>query len=93
MLLMYLIGYMASRRVKDVDDYVLAGRSLPLSLTTVTMVATWFGAESLMTTTDEVAKAGLRGALMDPIGISICLVLTGWFIAAPDVADERLDHS
>lgn len=83
MLVMYAIGYAASRRVHDVDDYVLAGRSLPLSLTTVTMIATWFGAESLMTTTDEVAKAGWRGALMDPIGISLCLVLTGLFIAAP----------
>ena len=83
MLVMYSIGYVASRRVKDVDDYVLAGRRLPLSLTTVTMIATWYGAESLMTTTDEVAKAGWRGALMDPIGISLCLVITGMFIAAP----------
>lgn len=83
MLVMYAIGYLASRRVHDVDDYVLAGRSLPLSLTTVTMIATWFGAESLLTTTDEVAHAGLRGALMDPIGISLCLVITGLFIAGP----------
>ncbi len=61
MLVMYAIGYLASRRVQNVDDYVLAGRSLPLSLTTVTMIATWFGAESLMTTTDEVAQAGGAG--------------------------------
>ncbi len=47
------------------------------------MIATWFGAESLMTTTDEVAQAGWRGALMDPIGISLCLVITGLFIAGP----------
>ncbi|MCC6507835.1 MAG: sodium:solute symporter family protein [Pirellulaceae bacterium] len=83
MLTMYVIGYVASRRVSNVDDYVLAGRSLSLGLTTVTMVATWFGAESLMTTTDEVAANGWRGALLDPIGISLCLVLTGLFIAAP----------
>ena len=83
MFVMYAIGYLASRRVHDVEDYVLAGRSLPLSLTTVTMIATWFGAESLMTTTDEVSHAGLRGALMDPIGISLCLVITGLFIAGP----------
>lgn len=82
-LVMYAIGYLASRRVRNVDDYVLAGRSLPLSLTTVTMIATWFGAESLMTTTDEVAQAGWRGALMDPIGISLCLVITGLFVAGP----------
>lgn len=83
MFVMYIIGYIAQRRVNNVDDYVVAGRRLPLSLTTVTIVATWFGAESLMTTADEVAKVGWRGALLDPIGISICLVLTGLFIAQP----------
>lgn len=83
MLVMYVIGYLAQRRVKNVDDYVVAGRRLPISLTTVTIIATWFGAESLMTTADEVAHQGWRGALLDPIGISICLLLTGLFIAQP----------
>ncbi len=83
MLVMYIIGYVAQRRVTNVDDYVLAGRSLPVSLTTITIIATWYGAESLMTTTDEVAASGWRGALLDPIGISLCLIITGTFIAAP----------
>lgn len=83
MLVMYTVGYLAQRRVNNVYDYVLAGRRLPVSLTSITIIATWFGAESLMTTADEVAQQGWRRALLDPIGISICLVLTGLFVAAP----------
>ncbi|MGN6545038.1 MAG: sodium:solute symporter family protein [Aureliella sp.] len=83
MLAMYAIGYIAQRRVRNVDDYVLAGRRLPVSLTTITIIATWFGAESLMTTADEVAQQGWRGALLDPIGISLCLLITGLFVAGP----------
>lgn len=83
MLIMYAIGFLAQRRVSSVDDYVLAGRRLPVGLTTITIIATWYGAESLMTTADEVAQQGWRRALVDPVGISLCLVITGLFVAGP----------
>ncbi|MFO1066779.1 MAG: sodium:solute symporter family protein [Pirellulales bacterium] len=83
LLVMYGLGFAAQRRVTDVEDYVLAGRGLSLGLTTLTIVATWFGAESLMTTADEVAAEGVRKALLDPLGISLCLVIAGLFIAGP----------
>ncbi len=80
---MYAIGFAAQRRVKNVEDFVLAGRRLPMSLAAITIIATWFGAESLMTTADEVGNEGLRKAMLDPIGIATCLVLAGIFIAGP----------
>ncbi|MGB7326297.1 MAG: sodium:solute symporter family protein [Rubripirellula sp.] len=80
---LYGIGFLAQRRVKNVEDFVLAGRRLPTSLATITIIATWFGAESLMTTADEVGNEGLRKAMLDPIGISACLLLAGLFVAGP----------
>lgn len=80
---MYAIGFLAQRRIRNVEDFVLAGRRLPVSLTTVTIIATWFGAESLMTTADEVGNEGLRKAMLDPLGISLCLILAGLFVAGP----------
>jgi Na+/proline symporter len=80
---LYFIGWLAQRRISNVEDFVLAGRRLPTSLAAITIIATWFGAESLMTTADEVGNAGLRMAMLDPIGISICLILAGLFIAGP----------
>lgn len=82
-LAMLVIGWVAQRRIQSVEDYVVAGRQLPTGLATLTIVATWFGAESLMTTTDEVSQRGLLGAMLDPFGISLCLLIAGLFIAGP----------
>jgi len=81
--LLLLISFVAQKRIKNVEDYVLAGRQLGTVLATITMIVTWFGAESLMTTTDEVAQHGLRKAMLDPIGISMCLMIAGVFVAGP----------
>lgn len=80
---MYAIGYLAQRKIHNVEDFVLAGRRLPVSLATITIIATWFGAESLMTTADEVSNEGLRKSMLDPVGISVCLLLAGLFVAGP----------
>ena len=82
-LILLLVGVLARRKINTVEDYVVAGRQLNIGLATVTMVATWFGAESLMTTTDEVAAEGLRGAMLDPFGIAFCLLIAGVFVARP----------
>lgn len=80
---MYAIGFLAQRKIRNVEDFVLAGRRLPVSLATITIIATWFGAESLMTTADEVSNEGLRKSMLDPVGISVCLLLAGLFVAGP----------
>lgn len=82
-ILMYVVGWAAERRISTVEDYLVAGRKLPLSMSTATLVATWFGAEVLLQTSDEVYAGGLRFGLMDPLGTGLCLILAGWLIAAP----------
>jgi len=81
--LLMVVGYFAQRKIKVVEDYVLAGRQLKTGLATITMIATWFGAESLMTTADEVASDGVRQAMLDPVGISLCLLIAGVAVAGP----------
>lgn len=80
---MYLVGFWVQKRIENVEDYLLAGRQLPVSLSTLTIIATWFGAESLMTTADEVSQHGIRRAMLDPVGISLCLLIAGLFVAGP----------
>ncbi len=80
---MLVVGYYAQRRISTVEDYVVAGRRLKTSFATLTIIATWFGAESLLTTADEVAQHGVRRAMLDPVGISLCLLLAGLLIAGP----------
>ena len=75
------IGLWAARRVHNAKDYVLAGRSLPLYMSTATVFATWFGAESVLSVSAEFNKGGLHAIVADPFGASACLVLVAVFFA------------
>ena len=81
--LMLGIGALASRRIDGAEDFVVAGRRLTLPLTTATLLATWFGAGTLMAAADEVRAIGLQGAALDPLGAGLCLLLFGIFFARP----------
>jgi SSS family solute:Na+ symporter len=74
------IGYWASKRVKDSDDYMLAGRSLPLALSSAALFATWFGSETIFGASSEFLKGGLFAVIEDPFGAALCLLLFGLFI-------------
>ncbi|MCC6583552.1 MAG: sodium:solute symporter family protein [Chitinophagales bacterium] len=75
------IGLYASRRVKSREDFMLAGRSLPLSMATFTVFATWFGSETLLGASATFADEGLLGVIEDPFGATLCLILVGLFFA------------
>jgi solute:Na+ symporter, SSS family len=80
---MYVVGWVAQSRVSDTEDFLVAGRRLPFSLAWMTLLATWFGAGTLLTAADEVRREGLRGAALDPFGAGACLLFAGLFVAAP----------
>lgn len=82
-LLMFAISAFAQRRVSNVEDYVVAGRRLPFVLSTATLLATWFGAGTLMTAADEVRSRGIEAATLDPVGAGICLIMVGFLFAVP----------
>jgi Na+/proline symporter len=77
----YAISVYAQRRVSNTEDYLVAGRRLPLSLAWMTLVATWFGAGTLLAVTGEVRDEGVKAAAIDPIGAGLCLILAGWLVA------------
>jgi solute:Na+ symporter, SSS family len=75
------IGYWASKRVKSASDFLLAGRSLPLLLSSSALFATWFGSETVFGASAEFLKGGLLSVIEDPFGAALCLVLFGVFFA------------
>lgn len=81
--LMVGVGLLASRSVRSVEDYAVAGRRLGLPLAVPTLLATWFGAGTLMTAADEVAASGIHAAALDPVGAGVCLLLAGVLLAGP----------
>ncbi len=74
------IGYFSGRKVKNLGDFLVAGRRLPLWMATATLLATWFGAGSSMGVAATVYSGSLRDVIADPFGASISLILAGIFI-------------
>jgi len=83
LLVTILIGIIASRFVRSSEDFVLAGRKLPLILASSAVFATWFGSETIMGASSEFVQHGLLGVIEDPFGASLCLLLVGLFFARP----------
>lgn len=83
MLALLLIGVFASRKVKNEEDFLVAGRRLPLFLAWGSLIATWFGADTMTGAAEEARNHGLLGVVLDPFASSATLVFTGLFFAAP----------
>ncbi|MEY2612535.1 MAG: Sodium/glucose cotransporter, partial [Planctomycetota bacterium] len=84
--LLYLLGTLAigawaGTRVKNTEDFAVAGHSLPLYMVITTSFATWFGAETVMGIPAKFVEGGLNSVIEDPFGASMCLVLVGLFFA------------
>jgi solute:Na+ symporter, SSS family len=75
------IGLLAARRVKGPEDFLVAGRSLPLYMNVATVFATWFGAETVLSVSATFAKDGLSGIPGDPFGATACLFIAALLFA------------
>lgn len=81
LVLMVPISFYASKFVKNTNDYVLAGRNLPLYMALATVFATWLGSDSILGASAYMAQGGLLEVIADPFGAGLCLVIIGLFFA------------
>ena len=77
------VGAWAARRVTNSQDFVLAGRRLPLFLAASVTFATWFGSETIMGAPAMFVEGGFLAVIEEPFGSSLCLFLVGAFFARP----------
>lgn len=75
------IGMYAATKVKNTEDYVAAGRSLPMIMVVAMVFATWFGAETVLGIPATFLDENLGGTISDPFGASLALILFGLFFA------------
>jgi Na+/proline symporter len=75
------IGLYAAKFVSNSKDYLVAGRSLPVYMTTATVFATWFGAETVLSVSATFVQDGLGGIPADPFGATFCLIFVALFFA------------
>jgi SSS family solute:Na+ symporter len=82
-LCLIVLGYYASGRIESQEDYLVAGRKLPLWLAWGTLLATWFGAGTVIGASEAARDEGLRGTLLDPFASGLALIVAGLFFARP----------
>jgi Na+/proline symporter len=77
-----LIAFWFSRRSRNEEDFLVAGRSLGPGMTLFAVFATWFGAETCIGAAGEAYERGLSGVISDPFGYTLGIILTGALFAA-----------
>ena len=87
-ILIYLVAQVAlgawvSRRIGTEADYLVAGRRLGYGLTTFSMFATWFGAETVISGAGRAYERGFSLNSPEPFGYGLCLILLGGIFAVP----------
>jgi len=97
--LLLLIGFFFSKKIKTIEDFFLASRNLPALLILLTLAGSWLGATSTLVSVDEAFDKGISSFWV--IGIpSIVTVLVFAlflvrpirrlpFVTLPDLMEER----
>lgn len=78
-IVLIVIGFFASRKVKSGSDFIVAGRKLPLVLVTFTIFASWFGPGTCIGAAGKAFEKGFLGVISTPFGSAICLIVAGFF--------------
>jgi SSS family solute:Na+ symporter len=87
---MILVGIVVSRKVKNSQDFLVAGRRLPLWLVTATLFATWWGGGTILGGSGEAFHSGFHGVMYDPYGAGLTLILAG-FLFMKIVHDAKVN--
>ena len=90
--LLVLAGYLAvllgvglkfSRRLRSLEGFFLASRSLPASLVFISLTASWFGATSILVTTDQAYRAGVSALWLVGVPAAATVLILALFLAGP----------
>lgn len=79
-----LVGFLVARRVGgDSTNFLVAGRLLPLPLVGAALMGQAVDTNATLGNTDLTSEFGFWAGASLPLGLALCLVLTGFFFAKP----------
>ena len=76
-------GLLFRRRMGSLSDFFLAGRSLSAGLIFVSLTASWFGATSILVTTDDAYRRGLGAVWLVGVPAIVTVLIFGSVLAGP----------
>lgn len=81
--LLLAVGLVFARRMKSAEDFFLAGRRLTGGLVFVSLTASWFGATSILVSTDEALRAGIGAFWIIGFPAVATVIILAVFFAGP----------
>ncbi len=77
------LSFFFSRRMKSLEDFFLASRNLPTSLVYLSLCASWFGATSVLVSTEEAFEFGVSSFWVMGMPAILTVLLLALFLARP----------
>ena len=91
-LLMLAVGIYVAGRSASMNDFAVGGRNMSLSVCSISIVATWFGAGPMMSSAAAAYSGRTLEVLRDPVVSGISLLIAGFFFARTYRRSERMTH-
>ncbi len=99
LLLVVFLGLKFTSRMRNLEDFFLASRNLSARSVFLSLTASWFGATSILITTDEAFRAGLSAIWLVGMPAFLTVLILAFFLAGrirrlpiltlPDLIDQH----
>jgi SSS family solute:Na+ symporter len=77
------VGLKFSRKIRSLEGFFLASRTLSTSLVFLSLTTSWFGATSIIVTTDEAYRVGLSALWLVGVPAAATVLFLAAFLAGP----------
>jgi len=81
LIVMLIVGIYAAKQADTADDFMVAGRRMPIWICAATLIATWFGGSAMMGSAGAAYEGGFLRIIADPFGGALALFIVGFFFA------------
>jgi SSS family solute:Na+ symporter len=98
-ILLLLVGFFFSKKIKSLEDFFLASRNLPAFLILLTLAGSWLGATSTLVSVDEAFDKGISSfwvigipSILTVVVFALCLtrpIRRLPFVTLPDLMELR----
>jgi SSS family transporter len=81
LIMMLIVAVLAAKQSDSSENFMLAGRRMPIWICAATLVATWFGGSAMMGSSGAAYEGGFLRIIADPFGGALALFVVGFFFA------------
>ncbi len=84
---MLAAGIFVARKSSSLSDFAVSGRNMSLTVCSISIVATWFGAGPMMGSAAAAYSGNVLQVLLDPVASGFSLLIAGFatFVVSPTV--------